>query len=42
MVVFHDEVLLEEAEGLLGRLGGEADERGIEVFEQLSNAARAV
>ncbi len=35
MVVFHDEVLLEEAEGLLGRRGGEADERGVEVFEHL-------
>ena len=35
VVVFHDEVLLEEAEGLLGRRGGEADERGVEVFEHL-------
>jgi len=35
MVVFHDEVLLEEAEGLLGRRGGKADERGVEVFQHL-------
>jgi hypothetical protein len=31
----HDEVLLEEAEGLFGRRGSEADERGVEVFEHL-------
>ncbi len=35
MVVFHHEVLLEEAEGLLGRRGGEADERGIEIIQHL-------
>ena len=35
MAVFHDEVLLEETEGLLGRRGGQADEGGIEVFEDL-------
>ena len=35
VVVFHDEVLLEETEGLFRRRGGEADERGVEVFEHL-------
>ena len=35
MVVFHDEVLIEEAEGLLVGRGGEADEVGIEVFQHL-------
>ena len=34
--VFHDEVLIEEADGLLGRRGGEADEIGVEVFEHLA------
>ena len=34
--VLHDEVLVEEAEGLLGRRGGEADERGVEVFQHLT------
>ena len=33
--VFHDQVLVEEAEGLLGGRGGEADEVGVEVFEHL-------
>ena len=33
--VFHDEVLVEEAEGLLVRGGGEADEVGVEVVEHL-------
>ena len=33
--VFHDEVLIEEAEGLLVGRGGEADEVGIEVFQHL-------
>ena len=35
MVVFGDEVLIEEADGLLARRGGEADEEGVEVFEDL-------
>ena len=35
MAVLHDEVLVEEAEGLLGRGGGEADQEGVEVFEHL-------
>ncbi len=35
MRVFHDQVLVEEAEGLLVGRGGEADEVGIEVFEHL-------
>ena len=35
VVVFHHEVLLEETEGLLGRRGGEADERGVEIFQHL-------
>ena len=35
VVVFHDEVLIEEAEGLLVGRGGEADEVGIEVFQHL-------
>ncbi len=35
VVVFHDEVLIEEAEGLLVGRGGEADEVGIEVFQYL-------
>ncbi len=33
--VFHDQVLVEEAEGLLGGRGGEADEVGVEVFQHL-------
>ncbi len=33
--VFHDQVLIEEAEGLLIGRGGEADEVGIEVFQHL-------
>ena len=33
--VFHDQVLVEEAEGLLVGRGGEADEMGIEVFQHL-------
>ena len=36
VVVFHDEVLIEEAEGLLGRRGGEADQMGVEVFQHLA------
>ena len=35
VAVFHDEVLIEEAEGLLVGRGGEADEEGIEVFQHL-------
>ena len=34
--VFHDEVLIKEADGLLRRRGGEADEIGVEVFEHLA------
>ena len=36
MAVLHDEVLVEEAEGLLGGRGGEADQEGVEVFEHLA------
>ena len=36
MAVFHHEVLIEEAEGLLAGRGGEADEVGVEVFEHLA------
>ena len=35
VVVFHDEVLVEKTDGLLGRRGGEADEEGVEIFEHL-------
>ena len=35
VVVFGDEVLVEKADGLLGRRRGEADEEGVEVFEHL-------
>ena len=35
VVVLHDEVLVEEAEGLLGGRGGQADEEGVEVFQDL-------
>ncbi len=35
VVVFHDEVLIEEAEGLLVGRGGEANEVGVEVFQHL-------
>ena len=35
MTVLHDEVLLEEAQGLLGWGGGESDEPRVEVFEHL-------
>ena len=35
VVVLHDEVLIEEAEGLLVGRGGEPDEGGVEVFEHL-------
>ena len=35
VVVFHDEVLVKEAEGLLIRRGGETDEVGIEIFQHL-------
>ena len=35
VVVFHHEVLIEEADGLLRGRGGEADEEGVEVFEHL-------
>src|SRR5205814_3451664 len=34
--VFHDEVLIKEADGLLRGCGGEADEIGVEVFEYLA------
>src|SRR5438128_11369460 len=34
--VFHDEVLIKEADGLLRRRGGEADEIGVEVCEYLA------
>ena len=36
VVVFHDEVLLEETERLFRRRGSEADERGVEIFQHLS------
>ena len=36
VAVLHDKVLLEEAEGLLGGGGGEADEEGVEVIEDLA------
>ncbi len=35
VVVFHHQVLVEEAEGLLAGRGGEADEVGVEVFQHL-------
>ncbi len=35
VVVFHHEVLIEEADGLFARRGGQADEEGVEVFEHL-------
>jgi hypothetical protein len=35
VAVFHDQVLVEEAEGLLGGRGGEADEVGVEVLQHL-------
>ena len=35
VVVFHHQVLVEEAEGLLGGRGGEADEGGVEVLQHL-------
>jgi hypothetical protein len=35
VAVFHDEVLAEEADGLLGRRGGEADEVGVEILQHL-------
>ena len=35
MVVFHDQVLLKEAEGLPGRGRGEADDEGVEVVQHL-------
>ena len=36
VVVFHHQILVEEAEGLLAGRGGEADEVGVEVFEHLT------
>lgn len=36
MVVIHDEVLLEKAEGLLGGRGSQADQECIEIFENLT------
>ncbi len=36
MAVLHDQVLLEEADGLLRGRGGEADQEGVEVFHHLS------
>ena len=36
VAVFHHEVLVEEADGLLDGRGGEADEEGVEVFEHLA------
>jgi hypothetical protein len=35
VAVFHHQILVEEAEGLLGRRGREADEVGIEVLQHL-------
>ena len=35
VAVFHDQVLVEEAEGLLGGRGGEADQVGVEVLQHL-------
>ena len=35
VVVLHDEVLVEKADGLLRGRGGEADDEGVEVFEDL-------
>ena len=35
VVVFHHQVLVEEAEGLLAGRGGEADEVGVEVLQHL-------
>src|SRR6266446_9104143 len=36
VVVLHYEVLVEEAEGLLGGRGSEADQEGVEIFEDLA------
>ena len=36
VAVLHDEVLVEEADGLAGRRGGEADEEGVEVEQHLA------
>src|SRR5205823_707252 len=36
VAVFHDQVLIKEADGLLRRCGGKADEIGVEVFEHLA------
>ena len=36
VVVFGDKVLVEEAEGLFGGCGGEPDDEGVEVVEDLS------
>ena len=35
VVVFHHQVLVEEAEGLLAGRGGESDEGGVEIFQHL-------
>jgi hypothetical protein len=35
VVIFGDEVLVEETDSLLGGRGGEADEKGVEVFQHL-------
>ncbi|OQB89789.1 MAG: hypothetical protein BWX84_02255 [Verrucomicrobia bacterium ADurb.Bin118] len=35
VIVFHHEILVKEADGLLGGRGGEADEEAVEVFEHL-------
>jgi hypothetical protein len=35
VAIFHDEILLEEGDGLERGRGGEADEEGVEVFEHL-------
>ena len=36
MAVLHDEILVEEAEGLASRRGGQADQEGIEVEQYLA------
>ena len=36
VVVFHDQVLVEKAEGLLGGCGGEAYDKGVEILQDLA------
>ena len=36
MVVFHNQVLIEEPEGLLGRSGGQPNDKSVEILQHLS------